>query len=141
MVIAQYCLLIIMGFSAGTLIAAGVFALITSTGVVTRMADKTHTAHFVKGYETAIMIGGIWWNLFWVFDIYLNMSVENARILQVFMGVFQGIFVGCLAVSLAETLNGTAVFSRRAKLYRGLGTIILFTALGKAIHSMIQFLI
>jgi stage V sporulation protein AB len=55
------------------------------------------------------------------------------------MGLTQGIFVGCLAVSLAEALNGTAIFSRRVKLKYGLNFIILSVALGKMMASLIQF--
>lgn len=135
----QYILLGIMGISAGALIAAGLVALITTTGVITRMADKTHTAYFVKGYETAIFLGGTLWNLFWIFPVIFPFGKGSAVFFQILMSLCQGVFVGCLAISLAEALNGTAIFGRRIKLAKGVGTVILSLALGKVVYSLVQF--
>lgn len=135
----RYILLAITGLSAGAMISAGVFALISSTGVITRMAGKTHTGKNVRIYETFIILGGIWWNIFWIFNIHFHLTVTVANILNVIIGLFQGIFVGCLAVSLAEALNTTAIFSRRIKLKMGLSFVILAAAIGKSVLSLIQF--
>ena len=132
-------ILAITGIGAGFIISAGVFALITSTGIITRFADKTHTAAFIKSYETAIVLGGIWWNSFWIFSLNIPMPMNVAQGLQMIMGFCQGVFVGCIAISLAEALNATAIFSRRAKLKNGLSFIILSVALGKVIAILIQF--
>ena len=86
-----------------------------------------------------IAFGGAWWNLFWTFSISLPFAHNIAQGFQLIMGLTQGIFVGCLAVSLAEALNGTAIFSRRVKLKYGLNFIILSVALGKMMASLIQF--
>ena len=107
-------ILAITGIGAGFIISAGVFALITSTGIITRFADKTHTAKSIQLYETIVIAGGILWNIFWI-------------------------FVGCLAVALAEALNGTAIFARRAKLQMGLSFIVLSVAVGKVLASLLQF--
>ena len=55
------------------------------------------------------------------------------------MSLAQGIFVGCLAVSLAEALNATAIFARRVKLKVGLSFVILAVAVGKVLAAVIQF--
>lgn len=128
-------LLGITGFAAGALVAAGVFALITSIGVIARMADKSRTASYVKSYETAVILGGIWGNVVNIYQIPLPFT---GVALAVF-GTFSGIFVGCLATSLAESLNTTAIFSRRVRLHRGMGAIIMSAALGKAIASAMFF--
>jgi stage V sporulation protein AB len=135
----KYIWLAITGLSGGAMISAGVFALITSTGVMTRLAGKTHTAKHIRLYETMVVLGGIWWNLFWVFSLKIKLSLLAAKALQVIMGVCQGVFVGCLAVSLAEALNATAIFARRVKLKTGISFIILAAAIGKIIFSAIQF--
>lgn len=137
--VMKYLLLIIIGLSAGTLVSAGVFALITSTGVMTRFAGKTHTGRYVKTYESAVVAGGIWWNIFWVASIRLPFQGIVHDIFLMIMGVCQGIFIGCLAVSLAEALNATAIFARRVKLKDGLSFIILSVAIGKIISVIIQF--
>ena len=61
-------ILAITGIGAGFIISAGVFALNTSTGIITRFADKTHTAKSIQLYETIVIAGGILWNIFWVMD-------------------------------------------------------------------------
>lgn len=137
--VIRYLLLAVTGLSGGTLVAAGVFALITSTGVMTRLAGKTHTAAHIRLYETMVILGGIWWNAFWVFSINFNLSAPVHNVLQFVMGICQGIFVGCLAVSLAEALNATAIFARRIKIKTGVSFIILSAAIGKIIASLIQF--
>lgn len=137
--ILKYIILVLIAFGGGTVISGAVFALITSTGVVTRMADTSRTAKHVRAYESAIVFGGAWWNLFWTFSISLPFAHNIAQGFQLIMGLTQGIFVGCLAVSLAEALNGTAIFSRRVKLKYGLNFIILSVALGKMMASLIQF--
>lgn len=139
MIIVKYIMMFFIAFGGGAVISGAVFAIISSTGVVTRMADKTHTAAFIKSYETAIILGGIWWNSFWIFSLNIPMPMNVAQGLQMIMGFCQGVFVGCIAISLAEALNATAIFSRRAKLKNGLSFIILSVALGKVIATLIQF--
>ena len=135
----RYFFVIITGLSAGSLVAAGVFALITSTGLMTRMAGKTNTGKHIRLYEDMVILGGIWWNVFWVFSLHLPLNHFWKIVVAIFMGICQGVFVGCLAVSLAEALNGTAIFSRRIKLKLGLSFVILSAAVGKIAASLIQF--
>ncbi len=66
-------------------------------------------------------------------------GVTVSAVLQPIIGLSQGIFVGCLAVSLAEALNATAIFARRVKLRIGLSYIILAVAVGKVTAAIIQF--
>ena len=139
MMILKYIILALTSIGGGAVISGAVFALVTSTGVITRMADKTNTAKHVKLYETAIILGGAWWNIFWIFSIDIPLGMNFAQGFQALMAVTQGIFVGCLAVSLAEALNATAIFARRAKLKMGLSFIILSVAIGKVVASIIQF--
>lgn len=103
------------------------------------MAGKTHTAKHVRTYETAVVIGGILWNVIWVFSVRIPLKAEIYQSLQFVMSLAQGIFVGCLAVSLAEALNATAIFARRVKLKVGLSFVILAVAVGKVLASVIQF--
>lgn len=139
MMSVKYFLLAITGLSAGALVSAGIFALITSTGVISRLAGKTHTGKYVRLYENMVILGGIWWNICWVFQVRLFFSYGMQQIFEVIMGLAQGVFVGCLAVALAEALNTTAIFARRVKLRTGLSFIILAVAVGKVIASVIQF--
>ena len=137
--IIKYIVMALTAFGGGAVISAAVFALIASTGVITRMAGKTHTAKYVRTYETAVVIGGILWNVIWVFSVRIPLKAEIHQSLQFVMSLAQGIFVGCLAVSLAEALNATAIFARRVKLKVGLSFVILAVAVGKVLVSVIQF--
>lgn len=137
--IIKYIVMALTAFGGGTVISAAVFALIASTGVITRMAGKTHTAKHVRTYETAVVIGGILWNVIWVFSVRISLKAEIYQSLQLVMSLAQGIFVGCLAVSLAEALNATAIFARRVKIKVGLSFVILAVAVGKVLASVIQF--
>lgn len=138
MMILNYIIMALVSIGGGAVISGAVFALISSTGVVTRMADKSRTASHVRIYEDAIVLGGVWWNLFWIFSIHIPFGADFAQGFQVIMSLSQGIFVGCLAVSLAEALSTTAIFSRRVKLKTGLSFIVLSIALGKIAASLIQ---
>lgn len=135
----QYIVLGFIGVGAGIIISAGVFALIASTGLVTRLAAKTHTGSHVRIYEDFIMLGGILFNVIWVFEIELGIHKPFSTVLEVVIGIIQGIFVGCLAVSLAEALNATAIFARRVKLRMGVGIIVFSVAISKIIGGLIQF--
>ena len=128
-------LLGVTGLAAGGLVAAGVFALITSIGVLPRLADKSRTASNVKTYESAVFWGGIWGNILYIYKIPMPFSWPSL----IAFGLFSGMFVGCLATSLAESLKTTSVFSRRMRLHRGMAAIVLSTALGKAIASTMFF--
>lgn len=137
--IIKYIVMALTAFGGGAVISAAVFALIASTGVITRMAGKTHTAKHVRTYETAVVIGGVLWNVIWVLSVRIPLKAEIYQSLQFVMSLAQGIFVGCLAVSLAEALNATAIFARRVKLKVGLSFVILAVAVGKVLASVIQF--
>ena len=91
--ILKYIILALIAFGGGAVISGAVFALITSTGVVTRMADTSRTAKHVRAYESAIVFGGAWWNLFWIFSISLPFAPNIAQGFQLIMGLTQGIFV------------------------------------------------
>lgn len=137
--IGQYILIILIGVGGGLIISAGVFALIAATGMVTRLAAKTHTGKHVRVYEDFIMLGGVLFNLWWIFGFKFNITGGLGIFVEIIVGIVQGIFVGCLAVSLAEALNATAVFARRVKLRLGVGIIVAMAGVGKIIAGLIQF--
>ena len=132
---AKEVLLAIIGLSSGLIVSSGLFAFIASLGVVSDLADRTHTGSQVLLYEDATTLGGILGNLFF---IYLWQIPQGAWLQPVF-GTFAGIFVGCWAVSLAEALNVFPIFIRRVKLYQSIPYIILAIAIGKGIGSIVYF--
>ena len=139
-------LLCAMGLSFGIFVSAGVFTVLFVVGLVPRFAGKTNTARCEIFYEECIIAGSLIACIFSVFPI--NGSLENimtymslfCQLLLIVMGVFAGIFVGCLAIALAEVLDGIPIFARRIKLKKGLDIAILSVALGKVAGSFIYFI-
>ena len=115
------------GISFGAAVAAGLFAFITTVGVVTRLAAGTKTAKYVKLYETVAIFGVTLANGFDLFQWEIVCGV----LIRGLCGLFFGVFVGCLAAALAEVVNVFPVMTRRIKLRVGMPYLVLAFALGK----------
>ena len=133
--LANQILLAIIGLSAGVLVAGGLFGFIVSLGVVSDFADRTHTGKYVLLYEDAVIVGGILGNLMYVY----NVSLTGGTVMLGIFGLFAGVFVGGWAMALAEVLNVFPIFVRRIKILKAVPYIILSTAVGKGIGSIIYF--
>lgn len=125
-----------IGFSAGGIIAAGVFAFLAIIGVFPRLIGITHTKKHIMLYETCIILGGVLGN---ISDIYEFPIGFGGNLFLGTFGLAVGIFVGCLVMSLAETLKALPVLSRRINLGVGLQYIVLSLALGKLTGSLVFF--
>ena len=128
-------LLGMLGLSAGAGVAAGLFAMIVGLGIVSDLADRTHTGKYVTFYEDCIVCGGILGNLFWICE--WNLSYMK-WFLPIY-GLFSGMFVGCWSMALAEALNIFPVFFRRAKITQGIPYIILAMGIGRGIGALLYF--
>ena len=91
---AQNILLAVIGLSAGVIVANGLFSFVIELGVVSDLADRTHTGEHILLYEDSVALGGILANIFWVFHI----SIPGGNILAAVFGILGGIFVGCWAM-------------------------------------------
>ena len=116
-----------VGISFGTAVAAGLFAFITTVGVVTRLAAGTKTAKHVMLYETVAVLGVTAANLMDLFQ----WQFAGGIVFRTVCGLFFGVFVGCLAAALAEVVNVFPVMTRRIKLKVGMAYLVLAFALGK----------
>ena len=138
-------------FGFGLLSSGGVFTVFVTVGLVPRLADKTHTASKIILYENCIVAGAIWGCIFSVYgEFFTDMLGKSALItvpewgvwgnfvLAVF-GIFAGIFVGCFAIAIAEMLNTIPIFTRRIRLGKGAGIVMLALALGKTVGALIYF--
>lgn len=129
-------LLALTGFSAGGVIAAGVFAFLAIIGVFPRLIGTTKTSRHILLYETVIVAGGVLGN---VLDIYEFPILFGGNLLLGVFGFSVGVFVGCLVMSLAETLKAMPVINRRIYLAVGFQYVILALAIGKMLGSLIYF--
>lgn len=128
-------LLAVIGLSAGLIVASGLFAFIAGLGVISDIADRTHTGSKILLYEDVTTLGGIVGNLVFIYQIH----IPGGEWFQSIYGLFTGIFVGCWALSLADALNVFPIFIRRVKLVRCIPYIILGIAIGKGIGTFIYF--
>lgn len=125
----------LMGFSAGLLVSGGVYALITTLGIINRMAQRTHSASKIRLYEECVIWGATLGNVLWVYSIHIPFKLP----FYIIYGIVGGIYSGCLAVALAEVIKTIPVFIMRTKLKEGLGFIILMMAIGKGIGGLVYF--
>jgi len=137
MELVKHAASIVLGFTSGLVVAGAVYAFITIVGVVPRLAQKTGTKHRIKVYESALALGGIFGTVAGIVNFYIPFGAIGIVIL----GLANGIFVGCLAMSLAEVLNVIPIFTRRARLQRGLFFLVLAIALGKLVGALLYFLV
>lgn len=122
----------LVGLASGFAVAAGVFAFIISVGVIPRMVGKSRTVKDVMIYETIILLGGTFGNLFSLFEWKLPLGIT----LLIVYGLSAGVFTGCLAVALAEILNSFPIMFRRLRIKEGLGWVLFFMAMGKTVGSL-----
>ena len=127
--------LTLIGLSAGTVVAGGLFSFIVELGVIADFADRTHTAKHILFYEDMVSLGAVFWNLFQIFRI----SLPGHEVLLAIFGLFSGVFVGCWAMALAEILNVFPIFMRRARIVRYLAVFVLMVALGKGLGAGLFF--
>ncbi len=137
MIAAKSLLSILIGFGSGVVISGAVFAFISIIGIVQRLAQKTKTTQYIKLYEEAIIVGGIFGTL----TMFLDFNMPLGKVLAIFVGFCAGIFYGCLAVSLAEVINVIPILARRIRMQQGMFYFVLSLALGKLVGSILYFAI
>lgn len=133
--LVKQILMALIGLSAGSIVAGGLFGFVVSLGIVSDFADRTGTANRIGLYEDAVAVGGILGNLVFLYDIPLT---AISPLMGVF-GIFSGVFVGCWALALAEVLNVFPIFLRRINVTKGIGFVILGIAIGKVLGALVYF--
>ena len=133
--LVKQIIMALIGLSAGSIVAGGLFGFVVSLGIVSDFADRTGTANRIGLYEDAVAVGGVLGNLVLLYDIPLT---SISPLMGVF-GIFSGIFVGCWALALAEVLNVFPIFLRRINVTKGIGFVILGIAIGKVLGALVYF--
>lgn len=135
----DFITLLIWGICIGSFVSAGVCALLTSVGIITRIAWVTKTTDKIRCYENCILIGAAGSNIIYLWQPELSVVSAISRAILIIIGVFFGIFVGCLAMSLAEALDASTILFRRIKLKKNFKYIILAIAIGKLIGNILYY--
>lgn len=145
--------LILVGSTYGFLSAAGVFTVLAVVGLVPRFAGRTHTAKHVWLYEEMVIWGtvfGCFVSVFaeqcdpygWLVERmpeYERLWRVSGSVLLTIAGLFVGMFVGCLALAIAEMLDGIPIMARRISFHGYVFFVILFMSLGKLAGSLFYF--
>ena len=129
--------LVFYSAASGVLVSAGVFAFIAAIGIVPRMAWRTGTRQYIRLYEDAIVLGGLWGTT----AMFVDYCLPSWGWLTGLFALMAGVFIGVLAMALTEVLNVMPILMRRARLTKGLPWIILAFALGKVFGSLVYYLI
>ena len=122
------------GLASGLAVAGGMFALLIALGVIARFAGKTNTASWVLYYEDAAALGGIFGNLFSLYQFRIPVGITGAAL----FGLFSGIFTGTWAMALTEIVDAVPVFTRRIHLKEGIPWLILAMALGRSLGAWLH---
>ncbi|MBU5481197.1 stage V sporulation protein AB [Blautia sp. MSJ-19] len=131
----QKIVLVLIGLSAGVVVAGGLFSFIVELGVISDFADRTHTGNKIMFYEDMVSAGAVFGNLFQIFGL----QMPGGKLFLSVFGLLGGIFVGCWAMALAEILNVFPIFMRRARIVRYLAVFVLMVALGKGFGAGLFF--
>lgn len=126
--------LIIIGIASGAVVAGGLFAFITTIGVINRLATQSGSANKIHLYEDLVVLGATFGNIIMIFDL----PIPVGTIGLIIFGLFSGCYVGCTAVALAEVTQVFPIFSKRIKLRAGTSLLLLCMAIGKALGSLYQ---
>ncbi|HKM33904.1 MAG TPA: stage V sporulation protein AB [Lachnospiraceae bacterium] len=150
----KYLLLIVSGFSFGSVASAGVFTVLVAVGIIPRFAGKTHTSKKVLLYEDMVIAGTIVGCVLSIFERYFhfgdmlkNLGVPDqvitigGTIIVVLFGLAAGMFIGCLALAIAEMLDSIPILARRVSFRHGLGVAVCAIAAGKFAGSILYYIL
>ena len=98
--------IILIGLSAGGVTATGLFALISSIGLINRYADVTNTTESIMLYEEMIIFGAGIGNIWYIFELPIKLGVAGV----ILYGAVSGIFIGTFLICLAETVKVLPIF-------------------------------
>lgn len=138
-----------VGLFGGIIIASGLVALLIGLNIIPRYAGITHTANHMLLYENCAMAGAVMGNLFTLYEwklplgnLRLALGCMNFSIGSLAAGVyglFGGIFLGSWIIALTEILDIVPIMARRAGLVKGIAALVVSTAVGKALWSILYY--
>ncbi len=132
----EHILLGLISFSGGLLVSSGLVALILGLNLIPRYSGITHTANRTKLYEKSIIAGAFLGNLFTVYTI----RFPAGGWLAASFGLFGGIFLGSWIIALTEILDMFPILSKKVDIKVGVSAIVLSTAIGKSLFSLLYYL-
>ena len=127
-----------IGLAAGFTTACALFALIVTIGVISRLAQMTHTAKYIHWYERCFIAGCIAGNTVYLFELPLQYIPHTGIGIS---GLFMGIYLGCFIGALAEILQLFPFIFKRLQLQTGTKWLLVGIAGGKIIGALLDFFV
>ena len=128
--------LAIIGLAGGFSVGSAFVALLIVLDLIPRLVQLTSAHRRSWLFESAILIGAVYWICADQFRWVLGWS---AGILLI-PAVFQGVFVGMFAAALTEVLNVLPIIAKRLRLKPYLFTLLIAMMLGKVAGSLVEWL-
>ena len=125
----------IIGLSGGIIIASALVALLLELKIIPRYAGITNTAKNILLYENIVMAGAVWGNIMTIYPV----KMPGGSCLAALIGLCSGIFIGSWIIALTEILDMIPIMSRRTGLKRGLASVVIATALGKTVFTLVFY--
>jgi stage V sporulation protein AB len=132
----EFIILIFLGFSGGIAVGSGFVAFLTVLGIVPRLVQMTKTHKFIRGYESAIILGAIvasWVSL-------RDITILAPALLLIPIGLAFGIFIGMLAAALTEVLNVLPILAKRIGFGQQVIILLMAIVFGKVLGSLFHWL-
>lgn len=127
-----------IGVSAGFTTASALFALIVTIGVISRLAQMTHTARYIHWYERCFMMGCTVGNTVYLFELSLKWIPSPGIAI---IGLFMGIYLGCFIGALAEVLQLFPFMFKRLHLKTGTKWFLIGISGGKMMGALLDFFV
>ncbi|NDI34291.1 stage V sporulation protein AB [Chengkuizengella sediminis] len=130
-------LVIFIGVSGGIAVGSGLVAFLTVLDVVPRLTQLTKSNKFLYLYESAVVIGAV----FWTFTDFYKWNFHLFPLSTIIFGLFAGVFVGMIAAGLTEVLNVLPILAQRMNMSKYIIVLLMAMVLGKIIGSLFQWIV
>ncbi|WP_348632588.1 stage V sporulation protein AB [Paenibacillus sp. PvR098] len=136
MEILDVLLLSLIGVGGGLVVGSGMVAFLVVLDVIPRLAQVTRSYNHIRWYETAVIIGSLFFTLTDFFEWTYFLFPMAAAL----FGLFAGGFVGMLAAALTEVINVLPILAKRIGMESFMIWLLMAMIFGKVIGSLMDWL-
>ncbi|MEI7024616.1 stage V sporulation protein AB [Paenibacillus sp. y28] len=131
----QNAVLAFIGIAGGVAVGGGLVAFLVVLDIIPRLAQMTKGFKQVSWFESAIIVG----TLYWTAADFLDWKWRLPVLVTCFFGLLTGMFTGMLAGALTEVLNVLPIMAKRLHLGGWIGWLLMAMALGKVVGSLFEW--
>lgn len=127
----------LIGLAGGLAVGSGMVAFLVALDIIPRLAQLTRSASRIHWYETAVVIGSV----FWTFADFLDWRLHGTVLSPVIVGLLAGVFIGLLAAALTEVVNVLPILAKRLGMSGYILLLLMAMVFGKVAGSLFEWLI